>query len=421
MNNKKIKIIGDLMLDIWFNGKMEKKSAESKINIYETDNTKFSLGGAGNLCINLKSLGVNFKFFSEIGKDTYGDKILKILDQKKINFLLDRTKHTSTIKKRFHLKEKQIFRQDIEDDRLNKKVNANLIKNLKDKDIIIISDYKKGCIQKNLHPELDKKKCITFVDPKNNPEFYKNAFLLKPNMEKFEEWVGKFTKKKAFNLLKSMNWDWLVISHNKNGVYVFNKFGEQNFYKVKTIKEPNVVGAGDIFFSGIIYNYLKKNDIFSCVEMASYAASKCVTKERIRKINIKDFNKEIVFTNGVFDVLHKGHIDLLKFSKNLGKKLIVGINSDKSVKINKGSDRPYKNLSQRIKRLKKTKLIDQIISFKEKTPIKIIKKIKPDVIVKGSDYSFNKVIGSKVANIILFRKKNKLSSTKIISNLNRLN
>ena len=421
MNNKKIKIIGDLMLDIWCEGKMEKKSAETKINIFETKRTKFSLGGAGNLCMNLKSLGINFKFFSEIGKDAYGDKILKILKKKKINFLLNRTKNITTIKNRFHLKEKQIFRQDIEDDKLNKKISTNLIKNLKDKEIVIISDYKKGCIQKNLHSKLNKKNSITFVDPKNNPEFYKNAFLLKPNMEKFEEWVGKFTKKKAFNLLKSMNWDWLVISHNKNGVYVFNKFGEQNFYKVKTIMNPNVVGAGDIFFSGIIYNYLKKNDIFSCVEMASYAASKCVAKKKIRKINIRDFTKEIVFTNGVFDILHKGHLDLLKFSRKLGKKLIVGINSDKSVKINKGRNRPYKNLKQRIKELKKTNLIDQIISFREKTPFKIIKNIKPDVIVKGSDYSFNKVVGSNIANVILFKKKNKLSSTKIISNLNRLN
>ena len=99
-------------------------------------------------------------------------------------------------------------------------------------------------------------------------------------MEKFEEWVGKFSKKKAFDLIKLMNWDWLVISYNKNGVYVFNKLGQQNFYKVKTVTNPNVIGAGDIFFSGIIYNYLNEEDIFTCVEIASYAASKCVKKKK---------------------------------------------------------------------------------------------------------------------------------------------
>ena len=218
-----------------------------------------------------------------------------------------------------------------------------------------------------------------------------------------------------------MNWQWLVISHNKNGVYVFNKFGMKNFYKINKIKNPNVVGAGDIFFSGIIYNYLKKNDIFTCVEISSYAASKCVAKKKIRKINTRDFYKETVFTNGVFDILHKGHIDLLKFSRKLGKKLIVGINSDKSVKINKGKKRPYNSLSIRVKKLKKTKLIDKIIPFVEKTPIKIIKQLKPDVIVKGNDYSFNDVVGSSIANIILFEKKNKLSSSKIISDLKKSN
>ena len=144
-------------------------------------------------------------------------------------------------------------------------------------------------------------------------------------------------------------------------------------------------------------------------------------KKKTRKIDIKDFKKEIVFTNGVFDVLHQGHIDLFKFSKKLGKKLVVAINTDKSVKLNKGEKRPYNNLSKRIKELKKIKLIDKIISFNEKTPINIINKIKPDVIVKGNDYTFEKVVGSRVANIILFKKKNQLSSTKLISNLNRLN
>ncbi len=421
MKRKKIKIIGDLMIDIWCEGVMQKKSSEALIKIFQTDNTKYSLGGAGNLCLNLNALGIDFNFFFEVGKDQNGDKILKILKQKKINFFVNRKKEITTSKMRLFFKEKQIFRQDLEDIKINKNIGKSLIKKLNKKDIVVISDYKKGCVYKNLHSEINKKNCITFVDPKHRPEFYKNAFLVKPNMEKFKEWVGKFSKKKAFDLIKSMNWNWLVISHNKNGVYVFNKLGQQNFYKVKTVTNPNVIGAGDIFFAGIIYNYLNREDIFNCVEMASYAASKCVKKNKIRKIDIKDFKKEIVFTNGVFDVLHQGHIDLLKFSKKLGKKLIVAINTDKSVKMNKGKKRPYNNLSKRIKELKKIKLIDKIISFNEKTPIKIINKIKPDVIIKGDDYTFEKVVGSRVANVILFKKKNQLSSSKLISNLNRSN
>ena len=98
MKKKIIKIIGDLMIDIWCEGVMEKKSSETQIKIYETENTTYSLGGAGNLCFNLKALGVNFKFFSEIGKDQNGDKVLKILKKKKINFLTDRKKKNNNIK-----------------------------------------------------------------------------------------------------------------------------------------------------------------------------------------------------------------------------------------------------------------------------------------------------------------------------------
>ena len=150
--------------------------------------------------------------------------------------------------------------------------------------------------------------------------------------------------------------------------------------------------------------------------MASYAATKCVSKKQIRLVSKKDFIKDTVFTNGVFDVLHKGHIDLLKFSKKIGKKIILGINTDSSVKKIKGNTRPFDKLNVRIKKLLKTKLINKIYTFSDKTPIKLIKKIKPDVIIKGDDYKFSKISGSDLFNVILF-KKNQLSSTKIISNL----
>ncbi len=314
-------------------GNIEKKSAEAPINIFETERVENSLGGAGNLCLNLKSLGIKFKFFSEIGNDKNGFKILENLKKNKINYNIVKLKKTTTLKKRFFFKNKQIFRQDIENSNISKNLEKKILNNYNLGKLVIISDYNKGSIHKSLLDKLKKRKSLIFVDPKNKANIYKDVFLIKPNMEKFEEWCGKFNKKKAFNLLNSMNWHWLIISNNKNGVHVFNKSGQYNFYKVKTIQNPNVVGAGDIFFSGIIYNYLNNLDIFTSVELASYASSKCVAKEKIRKIEIKDFKKDTIFTNGVFDTLHKGHLDLLKFCKKIGKKTILAINSDKSVKL----------------------------------------------------------------------------------------
>ncbi len=418
---KKIKVIGDIMLDEWCFGNLGKKSAEAPINIFNLKKKNYSLGGVGNLCLNLKSLDINFKLYSEIGKDKGGNRILEILKKNKIKFDVPKSKRKTTIKRRYFVNDKQIFRQDIEDLKVNNKIGNKVKKEITPKEILIISDYKKGSIHRKFLNELDNKNCISFVDPKNKPYFYKNAFLIKPNMEKFEEWCGKYSKKKAFKLLKSMKWNWLVISNNKKGVHVFNNKNQYNFYKVQTVKYPNVVGAGDIFFSGIIYNYLNNIDIFTSVEMSSYAASKCVVKKKIRNISKKDFVKDVVFTNGVFDVLHKGHLDLLKFSKKISKRLIVAINTDESVRKIKGDKRPYNNLSLRIKKLYDTSLISKVFKFKEKTPIKLIRKIKPDVIVKGDDYNFNQVAGSKIANVILFKRTKKISSSKIILKLEKSN
>ena len=417
MKKNNIKIIGDLMLDEWYSGILEKKSAEAEINIFERKVKETSLGGAGNLCLNLKTLGIKFNFFSEVGEDNNGKIILKILKKNNIKYFISKNNKVTTVKKRFFEKGKQIFREDVEDLKINKKIYTKIKNKIKQDDILIISDYQKGVISNNLLKKLKIKNYITFVDPKNKPQYYKDAFLVKPNMQKFEEWTGKYSKIKAFKLLRRMNWKWLVISNNKKGVHVFNNLGQYNYYRVKIVKKPNVIGAGDIFFAGIIYNYLKKYDIFTCVEIASYAATKCVAKKKIRQISKKDFKKDLVFTNGVFDTLHKGHVDLLKFSKKIGKKLILGVNTDSSVKKIKGSERPFDRLDVRIKKLLKTNLIDKIYTFGEKTPLKLIKRLRPDVIVKGDDYQFSKISGSNLYNVILFKKKNKLSSTKIISNL----
>ena len=128
---------------------------------------------------------------------------------------------------------------------------------------------------------------------------------------------------------------------------------------------------------------------------------------------------KIGVTNGCFDLLHKGHIYSLKQAKKYCNKLIVLLNSNKSVRKLKGKNRPYNSITTRIENLKKTSLVDKIYVFKEKTPLKLIKKIRPDIIVKGSDYDYKNVVGSKISNVILFDKKNNLSTTKILNKIKR--
>ncbi len=214
-----------------------------------------------------------------------------------------------------------------------------------------------------------------------------------------------------------MNWQWLIITSGHRGVHVFNKLGIYNHYKVKKIKKPNVIGAGDIFFSALIHKIVKGYDVFTASELSSYAATRLVSINGDRAIKKNDFKKKIVFANGVFDILHSGHIDLLKFAKSLGNKLIVGINSDKSVKLNKGKTRPYNKINVRVKNLKQLKFIDEIIIFNKKKPDDLINKLKPDVIIKGDDYKFSQVAGRNTSNVILFKKTKNISSTSIIKSL----
>jgi len=370
--------------------------------------------------MNLKSLNVKFRLYTDIAKDENGQIINNLLKKFKILNTVKNNKKLTTTKTRYlDNSNNHKFRIDEEKYYYNKSLHANFLKTLKRNEIVLISDYAKGIINKNTIKQIIKKKCLIFVDPKNTPDFYKGVFLIKPNMKKFEEWYGKFSIQKAKKAIKKMGWEWLIVTDGENGVFIFNKKQQYVHYKVKKALNPDVTGAGDIFFSIIIYSYINNVDIFTASEIASNTCAKLVNKKGIRLVKVNDLKKNTVFTNGVFDTFHKGHLYLLKFSKKLGKNLIVAINSDKSVKINKGKSRPYDNLRKRISNLKKTGLINKIIVFHEKTPFRIIKSIKPDVIVKGGDYKFSNVVGNKIANIILLPRIEKFSSSNIINKISK--
>ncbi len=121
-----------------------------------------------------------------------------------------------------------------------------------------------------------------------------------------------------------------------------------------------------------------------------------------------------IFTNGCFDVLHRGHLELLKYCRSLGQKVIVGINSDESVRRLKGPDRPIVSQEDRRALLEELKCVDQVFIFEEDTPYELIQMTKPDIIVKGGDYSPKEVVGNDLAEVVIFETIDGYSSTKII-------
>ena len=124
-----------------------------------------------------------------------------------------------------------------------------------------------------------------------------------------------------------------------------------------------------------------------------------------------------VFTNGCFDIIHRGHIELLKFARNCGDKLIVGLNSDSSVKRLKGDSRPIQNQEDRKAILEAIRWVDEVILFEEPTPINLIKRLKPEIIVKGGDYTPDQVVGNSLAEVRIFELVDGLSTTKTVENI----
>ena len=417
-----IKIFGDIILDVWVKGDIKRKSPEAPVYILDQKEINTNLGGVGNVAANLKSLKDKIKLFGAIAKDSNGLKILGLLKKLKIDNNISKKSAVTTTKTRLiNQNNKHVLRVDVEKNYLYNDCLKKLKEDNNPNDLIIICDYAKGIIKKNTVKKILQFNKNIFIDPKNDVSFYKGAFLVKPNMKQYQKWVGRFNIKKSFDLIKKMKWHWLVVTNGKNGVYIINKFGESKHFKEKVKKVADVSGAGDTFISSLCHSFNKGMNIFDASKLACFASARIVEKPTVQSIEQKDLNRGIVFTNGVFDILHPGHLKLLKFCKKIGNKLVVGINSDSSVKIIKGNNRPHNNIKVRIKNLKKLKLIDEIFIFDKKTPLSLINKIQPDVIVKGGDYKKKHVIGGEISRVIIFPTVKNYSTSKILERMNEKN
>ena len=245
----------------------------------------------------------------------------------------------------------------------------------------------------------------------------------------------KDLQNKAKKMLEHLKLESLIVTLGSEGMYVLTKTSnkiEGDFINAHPQEVYDVSGAGDTTIAALGAALTEGMDIFSAAEFANLAASISVSKvgtstvnkeEIIRLMDSDGSNKQVVvFTNGCFDIIHSGHLDLLKEARSYGDKLIVGLNSDKSVRNLKGPDRPVIEQSERKKILSALKFVDEVIIFNEENPLKLIKKIKPEILVKGSDYKKDQVIGGKFVEsyggeIKLIKLTKGKSSSKIINKL----
>lgn len=452
-------VIGDVMIDVNNISEVTKMAPECNIPIYNILGINYILGGASNVALNLKNLGINVEIISVLGDDIYGDKIKDMFNAKQIKYklIIDKDRKT-TQKNRIFTNNKLNVRYDIEtvDDISNVIENdiIDYIINKTDIDAIVISDYDKGVITENMSKQIidyaNENNIPTFVDPKlKNYTKYKNCFLFKPNQNEAEIISGEKNIEKMLNFIKNeIECENILLTRGKEGMILNNIHNKIEHDSI--INLVDVTGAGDNVLCVLVYCYLNDNNLLRACKIANYVGGKSVgvignysiSLDDIIEYNYRDnnlendkifydyqvenlkkkiTNKKIVFTNGCFDILHSAHIELLKFSKNQGDILLVGLNSDESIKRLKGEMRPINDISERSRILSLFDFIDYIIIFDADTPFNILKNIKPDILVKGSDYIKDNIIGKEHAkDIILFNYIQNKSSTRIINKIKQL-
>lgn len=383
----KIGLIGDNIIDEYIHCECNRISPEWPLPVYNELYKKIKKGGSKNVENNLIALGASVNHYC--CPDEY-----------------------ASIKKRYIVNDKIVFRCDNDKIFNNKKIFYEF-----DNDIeyVILSDYNKGYLNNvvDIIKNLKNKKII--VDSKRHISNYRNCFLLKMNEKEFKEYTDNNLSLKE--LRSTYNINIIIVTLGSKGCII--SYENKTEY-IDTIihNVSDVTGAGDIFISVITYYLACGYNIYESALKAVKLASLSVTKfgtYTLTKEDIKSIEEVIVFTNGCFDILHRGHIEYLKKSKQLGTKLIIGLNSDESVKKLKGENRPINNQEDRKILLESLDFVDEVIIFNEDTPYELIKKIKPNILTKGSDYLNKEVIGSDIVEqvVLLPYIKNYSSSTYI--------
>ena len=435
----KIICLGDIILDTYCDGLVERISPEAPIPILKVENDKKKdLGGSGNVARNITAAGNKCHLISIVGDDNNG-KILKELCKKTKNLtfdlIVDKTRIT-TKKQRFVSGSQQILRVDSESKEyissiIERSIFNRFLKKLEHANVVIISDYKKGMFTRSLLKKIIRicraKKKIVIVDPKDRDfSIYANANVITPNQKELFEAtepdlnvndysVDKLSKK----IIKQYGFDTVITTRSSDGISVVNKNTKILHLPSRAKEVFDVSGAGDTVVSYIASGIVRKLSLTDSVKEANEAAgvavgrfgttrvfreeienrinknSKiCKLNELIEQIKVNKY-KRIGFTNGCFDLIHQGHIDYLKQSSEKCDFFILALNSDSSVRKIKGFSRPIVDQIERSEILAHYDFIDRIIIFEEKTPLSIIKKIRPQFLFKGDDYKISQVVGAK--------------------------
>lgn len=443
-SSTRILCIGDIMLDQFVRGSISRISPEAPIPVLHIKEEEMVLGGAGNVVRNLEALGSRATFISVIGKDQNGVHIQNLLQSSpNIDFHLIIDNHrTTTTKTRFIASNQQVLRTDSEkisplaEDQENE-ILTLFKKHIEDHNLVVLSDYAKGLFSPRLLQALIQEarafKKPILVDPKGHDYHrYKGATLLTPNRHELSQATLLPTQTHeeviaaAQKIIKTCDLKSMIITRGEEGMSLVDTSGTIEHLPTTALEIFDVSGAGDTVIATLAATLAAGGSLCDAMSLANTAAGLVVAKvgtavvrqdelqaalhhqeveshekkivswEKAQDImqKWKRRGHRIVFTNGCFDLIHPGHISLLSQAKKAGDRLIVGLNTDGSVKRFKGSNRPIQPEAARAFVLSSLASVDLVVLFDQDGPLELIQTLKPDVLVKGADYTIDQVWGA---------------------------
>ncbi|MEA3466519.1 MAG: bifunctional D-glycero-beta-D-manno-heptose-7-phosphate kinase/D-glycero-beta-D-manno-heptose 1-phosphate adenylyltransferase HldE [Thermodesulfobacteriota bacterium] len=443
-------VVGDLMLDEYLWGRTGRISPEAPVPVVDIAREDLRLGGAGNVVNNLRALGCQVAVCSVLGDDDDGRCLYRQLEQANVDacgVVFDGDRKTSR-KTRILASNQQMLRIDRESrlplsDDVEKHLLNEIIARLDTHqtgsgvDVIFLSDYGKGVLTDHLLQKVivagRAKNIPVVVDPKGQDyRRYRGATLLTPNRAEASEASGinivdeETLSAAGTKILNDVQLDALVLTRSEEGMSLFLRDGQQINLATQAREVFDVSGAGDTVLSLVGIGLAASLSLKQAATVANIAAGVVVAKVGTSTVSCQEIlhtivevalpeenkiqfpqalsdilkharnnGKKVVFTNGCFDLLHAGHVSYLQRARALGDLLVLGLNSDASVQRLKGSTRPLVQQDDRAVVMAALACIDYVVLFDEDTPLQLIETLRPDILVKGGDYTPETVVGRK--------------------------
>ena len=441
--------VGDLMLDEFVYGEISRISPEAPAPVIAVQRSETNVGGAGNVARNIAALGARCIFVGLAGEDDAGERLRTTLSRERLiePLLISDPARPTTRKVRFvseHFST-HMLRADWEtlapaSGKVEQTLIDAILPQLPRADIVLLSDYAKGVLTARvIRSVIDAARSLgkrVIVDPKSADfGIYRGATLLTPNSKEFTDAAGRRADDQASlataarDLMRIADCEAPLVTQSAHGMTLVPGEGEVIHVPAHTVKVRDVTGAGDTVVATLAVSLAAGADWEAALRTASAAAAVAVAKSGTTIVTLAELRRNILppaslaaeekiarsagdldqhltawreqglrigFTNGCFDILHPGHVKVLTGARAACDRLIVGLNSDASVKRLKGEDRPIQNERARAEVLAALEAVDLVAIFEEDTPMNLIGRIQPNVLVKGGDYSLEQVVGQEL-------------------------